>query len=259
MRKAVIPAAGLGTRFLPASKSIPKEMIPVVDRPGIQYAVEEAVQGRPRPDPRRHQPRQSRRWRTISTGRSSSRSDSRQPARRRTRRGPPDRRRWRTSSTSARRNRSGSVMRSAWRRAFCEGESFAVLVPDEIVPEPGRGKDESAPSTWCEIHDERSASVIAVQEVPMEDISSYGSIEPETVDDRPPPHQGHGREARGRGRSVQPRGARSLRVHFGTLRRSRSNDRRRGRRDPADRRDQPPGPRARGLRVTCTGADAGCR
>ena len=44
VRKAVIPAAGLGTRFLPATKSSPKEMLPVVDRPAIQYVVEEAVQ-----------------------------------------------------------------------------------------------------------------------------------------------------------------------------------------------------------------------
>ncbi len=43
VRKAVIPAAGRGTRFLPASKAIPKEMIPVVDRPAIQYVVEEAA------------------------------------------------------------------------------------------------------------------------------------------------------------------------------------------------------------------------
>ncbi len=43
VRKAVFPAAGLGTRFLPASKAIPKEMIPVVDKPVIQYIVEEAV------------------------------------------------------------------------------------------------------------------------------------------------------------------------------------------------------------------------
>ena len=43
VRKAVIPAAGLGTRFLPASKAQPKEMIPVVDKPAIQYNVEEAV------------------------------------------------------------------------------------------------------------------------------------------------------------------------------------------------------------------------
>lgn len=43
IRKAVIPAAGYGTRFLPATKSLPKEMLPVVDRPVIQYVVEEAV------------------------------------------------------------------------------------------------------------------------------------------------------------------------------------------------------------------------
>src|ERR1700737_5351061 len=43
VRKAVIPAAGLGTRFLPASKSIPKEMLPTVARPTIEYVVEEAV------------------------------------------------------------------------------------------------------------------------------------------------------------------------------------------------------------------------
>ena len=44
IRKAVIPAAGFGMRFLPATKSIPKEMIPIVDRPVIQYIVEEALQ-----------------------------------------------------------------------------------------------------------------------------------------------------------------------------------------------------------------------
>ncbi|MGG5171045.1 UTP--glucose-1-phosphate uridylyltransferase GalU [Pseudarthrobacter sp. J1738] len=43
LRKAVIPAAGLGTRFLPATKAMPKEMLPVVDKPAIQYVVEEAV------------------------------------------------------------------------------------------------------------------------------------------------------------------------------------------------------------------------
>ncbi len=42
IRKAVFPVAGLGTRFLPATKAIPKEMLPVVDRPLIQYAVDEA-------------------------------------------------------------------------------------------------------------------------------------------------------------------------------------------------------------------------
>src|SRR5678810_1052309 len=42
VRKAVLPVAGLGTRLLPATKSIPKELIPIVDRPLIQYAVDEA-------------------------------------------------------------------------------------------------------------------------------------------------------------------------------------------------------------------------
>ena len=43
IRKAIIPAAGYGTRFLPATKAIPKEMLPIVDIPTIQYIVEEAV------------------------------------------------------------------------------------------------------------------------------------------------------------------------------------------------------------------------
>lgn len=43
VRKAVIPAAGFGTRFLPATKAVPKEMLPIVDKPAIQYVVEEAV------------------------------------------------------------------------------------------------------------------------------------------------------------------------------------------------------------------------
>lgn len=43
IRKAVIPVAGMGTRFLPATKAIPKEMLPIVDKPSIQYIVEEAV------------------------------------------------------------------------------------------------------------------------------------------------------------------------------------------------------------------------
>jgi len=43
VKKGVIPAAGLGTRFLPATKAMPKEMLPLIDRPVIQYVVEEAV------------------------------------------------------------------------------------------------------------------------------------------------------------------------------------------------------------------------
>ena len=43
VRKAVIPAAGFGTRFLPATKAVPKEMLPIVDKPTIQYIAEEAI------------------------------------------------------------------------------------------------------------------------------------------------------------------------------------------------------------------------
>ena len=42
VRKAIIPAAGLGTRFLPVTKASPKEMLPIVDKPTLQYLVEEA-------------------------------------------------------------------------------------------------------------------------------------------------------------------------------------------------------------------------
>ena len=43
IRKAIFPVAGMGTRFLPATKAVPKELLPVVDKPLIQYAVEEAI------------------------------------------------------------------------------------------------------------------------------------------------------------------------------------------------------------------------
>ena len=60
VRKAVIPAAGLGTRFLPATKSSPKEMLPVVDKPAIQYVVEEAVKAGLDRHPDHHRSQQAR-------------------------------------------------------------------------------------------------------------------------------------------------------------------------------------------------------
>ena len=44
IKKAIIPAAGLGTRLLPATKALPKEMLPIIDKPMIQYIVEEAIE-----------------------------------------------------------------------------------------------------------------------------------------------------------------------------------------------------------------------
>ena len=60
IRKAVFPVAGLGTRFLPATKAMPKEMLPVVDRPLIQHVVDEAAPGRHRAFHLRHRPQQGR-------------------------------------------------------------------------------------------------------------------------------------------------------------------------------------------------------
>ena len=60
LRKAIFPVGGLGTRFLPATKAMPKEMLPVVDKPLIQYAVEEAPRRRDRGVDLRHRPRQER-------------------------------------------------------------------------------------------------------------------------------------------------------------------------------------------------------
>ena len=58
--KAVFPVAGMGSRFLPATKASPKEMLPIVDKPLIQHAVEEAVVGRDNGDDLHHGPRQAR-------------------------------------------------------------------------------------------------------------------------------------------------------------------------------------------------------
>jgi UTP--glucose-1-phosphate uridylyltransferase len=181
MRKAVIPAAGLGTRFLPASKSIPKEMIPIVDRPGIQYAVEEAVKAgldqivvvtsRSKSAMEDHFDRAIElEERLEATGKTAALEEVRRI----------------TDLADVfyvrQKEPLGFGHAVGLARAFCEGESFAVLVPDEIVPDPGEGK-QSLLQRMVEIHDERSASVIAVQEVPMEDIASYGSIDPERIDD----------------------------------------------------------------------------
>lgn len=179
MRKAVIPAAGLGTRFLPASKSIPKEMIPVVDRPGIQYAVEEAVAAgldqilvvtsRSKATMEDHFDRAIElEERLEATGKTEQLEEVRRIA------GMAD------IFYVRQKTPLGFGHAVGLARAFCEGESFAVLVPDEIVPDPGEGQT-SLLEDMVRIHDERSASVIAVQEVPMEDISSYGSIDPEEV------------------------------------------------------------------------------
>lgn len=180
VKKAVIPAAGLGTRFLPASKAIPKEMIPVVDKPGIQYAVEEAVRAgiqeiivvssRGKGSIADHFDRSPTLEASLEA---SGKLDLLEEVRR-------------ISDLAdihfVRQKEPlgfGHAVLSA--AAFVGSDSFAVLVPDEIVPEPIDDEPDLL-SELIAIHDRFDASALAVQEVPHEDISSYGAIDPEPID-----------------------------------------------------------------------------
>lgn len=179
--KAVIPAAGLGTRFLPASKAVPKEMIPVVDKPGIQYAVEEAV-------------RAGLEDIVIVTGhgkgaieehfdRSLALESHLEQA------GKHDelneiRRIGDLADIHYVRQKEPlgfghAVLMGA---TFVGDAPFAVIVPDEIVPEP-RGEETDLLPSLTSLYERFDASVIAVTEVAHEDISSYGAIDPEPVED----------------------------------------------------------------------------
>jgi UTP--glucose-1-phosphate uridylyltransferase len=181
VRKAVIPAAGLGTRFLPATKSQPKEMIPVVDTPGIQYVVEEAVRdgledilivtSRGKAVVEDHFDRslelevhleRAGKTEELAEVRRIGELADLHYVRQKEPRGFGD-------AVAAARHHVGS-------------EPFVVMVGDELVPEP-RGPERSLVKRMIEIFEETKASVIAVQEVPQEDISSYGAIDPEPVSD----------------------------------------------------------------------------
>ncbi len=117
VRKAVFPVAGLGTRFLPATKAMPKEMLPVVDKPLIQYAVEEAAGRRHRAVHLRHRPRQARHRRSFRPRLRARARCSRAAARPRSSNGcsRPGRRAGPRQPTPASRSRSASATRSGAR------------------------------------------------------------------------------------------------------------------------------------------------
>lgn len=180
VRKAVIPAAGLGTRFLPASKAIPKEMIPVVDKPGIQYAVEEAVRAgidqivivtsRGKGSIADHFDRSPGLESHLeAVGKSDALAAVKQVADL-------------AEIVFVRQKEplgfGHAVLCGA---AFVGSEPFAVLVPDEIVPEPIDDEPDLL-SELIGIHDRFGVSALAVQAVPHEDISAYGAIDPEPVE-----------------------------------------------------------------------------
>ncbi len=177
VRKAVIPAAGLGTRFLPASKSIPKEMLPLVDRPTIEYVVEEAVRAGVRDI-------------LVVNGRGK---------------GPIEDHFDRAPELEAVLEQKGKhellkqvqaladladlhFVRQpeplglghavSMAREHVGEESFAVLLGDDVMID-----DSALLRSMIEIHDREQASVIALLEVQGDEISSYGSAEVEAVGD----------------------------------------------------------------------------
>jgi UTP--glucose-1-phosphate uridylyltransferase len=176
VRKAVIPAAGLGTRFLPATKSQPKEMLPVVDKPAIQYVVEHAVgadihdiliiTGRGKRTIEDHFDRsfeleyrleQSGKYEELKLVREISDMASIHYIRQKEPHG------------------LGAAV--AMAESHVNGEPFAVLLGDDIIASGNLLLD------MLGVYGRYGRSVIAVKEVPRADISLYGSIEPEMVED----------------------------------------------------------------------------
>jgi UTP--glucose-1-phosphate uridylyltransferase len=168
MRKAVIPAAGLGTRFLPATKAIPKEMLPVLDKPAIQYVVEEAV-------------RAGLTDIVMITGRNKRPLEDhfdREPFLEHTLEGKGDRSKLvsvRASSTLADIHylRQGdplglghAVLRA---RKHIGNEPFAVLLGDDLIDEHDEILREMAL-----VQELTGSSVIALMEVDPSQISAYG-------------------------------------------------------------------------------------
>lgn len=174
VKKAVFPVAGLGTRFLPATKAIPKEMLAVVDRPLIQYAVDEAreagieqmifVTGRGKTAIVEHF---DMAYELETTMKERGKDLSVLNATRAT---PGD-------IITVRQQVPMGLGHAIWcARAIVGDEPFAIFLPDELmIAYPG--------GTGCmkqmvEAYSEVGGNLISVLEVPREDVSSYGVIAP---------------------------------------------------------------------------------
>jgi UTP--glucose-1-phosphate uridylyltransferase len=175
IRKAVFPVAGLGTRFLPATKAIPKEMLPIIDRPLIQYAVDEAreagieqlifVTGRGKTAIVEHFDTAYELERTMGDrGKNLDVLDA-------TRLLPGN-------LVTVRQQVPMGLGHAIWcARAVVGDEPFAIFLPDEMmVGEPG-GKG-GCMKQMVDAYNEVGGNLISVLEVPEEEVSSYGVIAP---------------------------------------------------------------------------------
>jgi len=178
-RKAVIPVAGMGTRFLPATKAVPKELLPVVDRPALQYIVEEAA-------------RAGLGEVLMVTGRNKAAIEDyfdRHPELEAAleKKGDADRLAAVHASTEVAqvhfvrqgeaRGLGHAVLRAA---SFVGDEPFAVLLGDDMIDERDHLLEQ-----MIAVRDERGGSVIALLDVGRENIDKYGAVavEPGGSDD----------------------------------------------------------------------------
>lgn len=171
IRKAVFPVAGLGTRFLPATKAIPKEMLPVIDRPLIQYAVDEAreagidqlifVTGRGKTAIVEHFDMAFELETTMNEREKSL--EVLEP----TRIQPGN-------LVTVRQQVPMGLGHAIWcARAIVGDEPFAIFLPDELmIGSPGCMKQ------MVEAYNEVGGNLISVLEVPEDEVSSYGVIAP---------------------------------------------------------------------------------
>lgn len=175
-RKAVIPAAGLGTRLLPATKAQPKEMLPLVDRPAIQYIIEEAVAsgltdilvvtGRSKRSIEDHFDRSVELESYLeANGKDEDlaivRSISELAELHYVRQGEP----------------LGLGHAVATASQHISGEPFAVLLADDVMSE-----NHPLLRSMIDLYGSRQCSVLALMEVPPQDISLYGCVSYEEVE-----------------------------------------------------------------------------
>jgi len=175
VRKAVFPAAGLGTRFLPATKVIPKEMLPLIDKPIIQYGVEEAVgsgitevifvtsRGKGSMEDHFDASFELETW-LESRGKTDALDEIRQIARL-------------AHVSSVRQGQPLGLGHAVLvTRQLVGDEPFAVILPDDVI--------DAAPPALAQmirVFNEVDGPVILVERVPHERVSSYGVIAFEDV------------------------------------------------------------------------------